>query len=275
VKPTRQARAGQRLCDDHVWQTASIAERYLEGVRGAIPLAAEQIQMLLRIVHAARPTVRKVLDLGCGDGVLGRAILARHPKARGTFLDFSETMIGRAKEKFTGAPAIHEFILADYGKPTWSAALSSPRRFDVIVSGYSIHHQPDQRKKEIYAEIFGFLKTGGIFLNLEHVASESDWSGKIFDDYFIDALYEFNRRNGETQSRAALAAAYDQRPDKAANILAPVETQCHWLREVGFARVECFFKVFELALFGGVKPKGRSSRDANHSARSRRLAARG
>ena len=44
------------------------------------------------------------------------------------------------------------------------------------------------------------------------------------------------------------------RADKAANILAPVDDQCRWLREIGFADVDCYFKAFELALFGGRKP---------------------
>ena len=33
------------------------------------------------------------------------------------------------------------------------------------------------------------------------------------------------------------------------NIPAPVETQCQWLRDIGFQEVDCFFKTFELALF--------------------------
>ena len=29
--------------------------------------------------------------------------------------------------------------------------------------------------------------------------------------------------------------------------------QCRWLREIGFQDVDCFWKYFELAIFGGVK----------------------
>ena len=39
------------------------------------------------------------------------------------------------------------------------------------------------------------------------------------------------------------------------NILAPVGDQCDWLREIGFEDVDCYFKIFELAVFGGRKPK--------------------
>jgi len=44
-----------------------------------------------------------------------------------------------------------------------------------------------------------------------------------------------------------------ERPDRAANILVPVEEQCRWLREIGFRDVDCFWKYFELAIFGGIK----------------------
>jgi len=44
-----------------------------------------------------------------------------------------------------------------------------------------------------------------------------------------------------------------ERPDRAANILASVEDQCRWLRDIGFVEVDCFWKYFELAIFGGVR----------------------
>lgn len=122
----------------------------------------------------------------------------------------------------------------------------------MIVSGFSIHHQPDERKREIYAEIYALLSPGGLFLNLEHVASASRWVEEQFEEYFIDALYRHHAPNGKT--RDEVAAEYYYRPDKSANILAPVELQCDWLREIGYEHVDCYFKAFELALFGGMKP---------------------
>ena len=40
---------------------------------------------------------------------------------------------------------------------------------------------------------------------------------------------------------------------KALNRLESVEEQCKWLRETGFSNVDCYMKIFELALFGGTK----------------------
>lgn len=39
------------------------------------------------------------------------------------------------------------------------------------------------------------------------------------------------------------------------NIRAPVEDQCDWLREIGYEGVDCYFKIFEPAVFGGRKPE--------------------
>ena len=39
------------------------------------------------------------------------------------------------------------------------------------------------------------------------------------------------------------------------NKLTLVETQCNCLRKIGFTNVDCYFKICELSLFGGMKPK--------------------
>jgi len=92
---------------DTVWQQAEISKSFLEGVRGAIPLAAQQLEIVVRIIEAAW-TVEKFLD-GCGDGVLGRAVLAKYPDANGIFLDVSQPMLEAAKSQVEN-PKKLEFI---------------------------------------------------------------------------------------------------------------------------------------------------------------------
>ncbi|MGH9720367.1 MAG: class I SAM-dependent methyltransferase, partial [Bryobacteraceae bacterium] len=71
----------------------------------------------------------------------------------------------------------------------------------------------------------------------------------LSDDFFVDSLH----RASPQKAREEVAAGFHSRPDKTANILAPVETQCEWLRLAGFHDVDCYFKAFELAVFGGRK----------------------
>jgi SAM-dependent methyltransferase len=238
--------------EPHVWQRPELAKLFLEGVRGGIPLAAEQIDVLLRIVRQAAPTMERVLDLGCGDGILGRAVMAEYPQAAGVFLDFSPAMIEAARQKADHARST--FVTADLATKNWARLVADRAPFDLVVSGLAIHHLADERKRELYQEIFELLKPGGLFLNLEHVAATSALARQAFDDLFIDSLWSFHRNRGETIRREDVAEQWYHRPDKSENILAPVEAQCAWLREIGFVEVDCFFRILELALFGGQKP---------------------
>ncbi len=239
---------------DEIWKTEELAKNFLKGVRAAIPFAGEQITMMLRIIQTAAPAPERFLDLGCGDGTLGRAILETYPYCAGTFLDFSEPMLGAARQEIGTANDRSHFILQDFGCELWVDSVKKLAPFDVIVSGFAIHHQPDARKKAIYREVFGLLKPGGLFLNLEHVSSATKWVESITDEVFIDSLVAFHQNEGTKKTREQIAEEFYYRPDKKANILSPVETQCEWLRGIGFINVDCFFKVLEVALFGGMRP---------------------
>jgi tRNA (cmo5U34)-methyltransferase len=234
------------------WQREDLAKLFLEDVRAGIPLAREQIDLLLRIVRHATGKVERLLDLGCGDGILGRAVMAECPEAQGVFLDFSEHMIEAARKKADSRRAA--FVVRDLASSTWVQAVTEHEPFDLVLSGLAIHHLPNARKKELYQEIFDLLRSGGLFLNLEHVAPNSDWAKQAFDELFIDSLWSHHKQSGGTKTRADIAKGWYHRPDKSENILASVEAQCQWLAEIGFQDVDCLFKLLQLALFGGKKP---------------------
>ncbi|ACK67514.1 Methyltransferase type 12 [Rippkaea orientalis PCC 8801] len=240
--------------DYKVWQNSDISKTFLEGVRGAIPLAKEQIDVMLRLINLTQPNVDKFLDLGCGNGILGKAIYQNYPTAKGFFIDISDTMIEAAKNTLN-SDYESKFIIEDFSQNTWINCIIQEAPFDVIVSGFAIHHQPDHRKQQIYQEIYDLLKPGGLFLNLEHIASRSKLGETAFDELFIDSLYAFHQHNGSTKSREEIDQEYYNRADKTANILTLVEIQCDWLRDIGFGDVDCFMKLFEIALFGGVRAK--------------------
>jgi tRNA (cmo5U34)-methyltransferase len=233
----------------NVWRSKELAEMYLDGVRAAVPMAGEQIDVLLRVALAARSSANCILDVGCGDGILGRALLDQYPEARAVFSDYSEHMLDAAKAKCPANRSV--FILADYSAPSWVEAVQGRAPFDIVVSGFSIHHQPDERKRGVYREAFDLLTPGGLFLNLEHVKPFSRITSAAFDEMFIDNLCD---GLGAGKARQEVADGYYARPNKDSNILAGVSDQCRWLRAIGFAEVDCYFKVLEIALFGGIKP---------------------
>lgn len=238
---------------DEVWKLASVVEDFL-GYRASIPMAQEQISIMLKVLASRSAPITSFLDLGCGDGILGAAVLSRYPNAHGVLADFSEPMLAQAREKLNSDASRLTFTNIDYGDPNWVAAVEADSPFDAIVSGYSIHHQPDSRKQTLYAELFNLLAPGGWFINVEHIAPESSVTRQLFDAHILDVSCAVEQQSGGSRTREQIANSFNNRPDKDANILAPLETQCNWLREIGYADVDCYFRIYELAVFGGKRP---------------------
>ena len=241
--------------DDAPVQNPDFVAKFLQTVRGAVPLTIEQIDTMLQLIAAARgQRIGTFLDLGCGDGVLSAAILDEHPQTRGLLVDFSAPVLEVARRRLQGEAHRIEFLETDFQQAGWVRRVAPHAPLDVVVSGFAIHHLPDDRKRALYAEIFDLLAPEGLFINIEHVASATRWTESVLDDYMIDAIFGKELKAAPGKPRAEVARDYYARSAKDANILAPLEVQCDWLREIGFENVECYLKVLELAVFGGQKP---------------------
>ena len=140
------------MVTDEVWKLPAIVNRYL-SYRAAIPLAQEQIGVMMSVLKSRKEPVENFLDLGCGDGILGATVLGEYPSARGVFVDFSKPMLEQAREGLKEYAGQLKFENLDYGDPACVKRMQAYGPFDAVVSGYSIHHQPDERKREVYQEI--------------------------------------------------------------------------------------------------------------------------
>lgn len=239
-----------------VWKDQQLVTTFLTGVRAALPNAADQLEVMLRVLSFTGKPINRVLDLGSGSGVLASAILDRFPDAEVLLADFSEPMLDAARPRFPSPP--HQLRVADFSTPAWMEEVRDLAPFDAVVSGFAIHHQPDERKRRIYREIFDLLAPGSPFIHIEHVSSASPWIEHQFNELLVDRMFAYDQHVGGGRSREEVAHDYVYRPDKEANILAPLETQLEWLRQIGFEDVDCLFKIYELCLFIGRKPSERT-----------------
>lgn len=231
-----------------VWQGEALVRTYLQDVRAGIPYGVDQIEIALRVSASLQLDVTNILDLGCGDGIAGSAARQIWPEAKLTLVDFSEPMLDAARLRFADASDI-AFIHADFGEPGWIDCVNERSPFDLVLSVYAIHHQSDDRKQALYGEIVDLLAPGAVFINIEHVQSATPHVSAIWDQLLVERLIQQH----PDRDPIVVEREYAKRPDRAANRLTPVETQLEWLRELGLSNVDCYFKVLELAVFGGQK----------------------
>lgn len=170
--------------------------------------------------------VRRVLDLGTGDGRLLAMLRADRPAMHGVGVDFSEVMLDAARERFAAQERV-ELVRHDLSEP-----LPDLGCFDAVVSSFAIHHLEHERKRSLYAEVFDLLEPGCVFANFEHVASPTHRLHLAFFEAIGEPI-----ENEDPSDRTL-----------------DVHTQLEWLRAIGFDDADCYWKWLEMALLIGVKP---------------------
>jgi tRNA (cmo5U34)-methyltransferase len=207
----------------NLWSNAKHSLGYLQRA-DSIPHRREGEAVLLEFLPAK---VERFLDIGSGGGRLLNLVRSTHPAASCVALDFSPAMLEELGKQFATDANItivaHDLsnLLPDLGS------------FDAVVSSFAIHHVTHERKRTLYAEIFMLLRPGGVFLNLEHVASPTPSLHRQFLATMDLTL--------ETEDPS--------------NKLLDLEVQLAWLRQIGFSEVDCHWKWRELALLAGTKPE--------------------
>ena len=235
---------------DIVWQRADTVANYGLSRQG-IPFVEAQFDIVARVLRAQDVNPGRILDLGCGDGIAAQAIIDQFDVGHATLVDFSPPMLDLARERFSGSATAVTTLDGDLLTSDWLPAVIAAGPYDLVISRYAIHHLPDDRKFSLYAEVFELLSSGGWFVNLEHVKSVNVGYQQAFEGLLIDGIH---RVATDERTREDVERAFHQRQDAETNILAPVEQQCAWLREIGFVDVDVVFKALELAVFAGRRP---------------------
>lgn len=203
------------------WSDSAKVEEYLQRVGGLPPrIAGEAV-----LVEVLPERVERVADLGCGDGRLAALIVEARPDVREVVAtDVSAPMLERARARFHGDGRVRVL------ERNLSDELDDLGVFDLIVSGFAIHHLDDAGKRALFARVARRLRPGGVFANLEVVASATPELHATF--------------------RTAIGRAEDDPEDK----LVDVESQLQWMRDAGLTQVDCLWRWRGFALLVGQAP---------------------
>ena len=127
----------------------------------------------------ARDGALDILDLGCGDAGHILSVLEGLPVHNYTGYDLSAQALDIAHARLaTAIPVLH--LLQG---PMEDLIRHESSAFDIIYSGYAVHHLSDEGKQQILRDIWRLLKPGGIFFLVDVFRQ----SGQTREDY-IDSM---------------------------------------------------------------------------------------
>ncbi len=216
------------------WADESYVADWLERQRDRVQERERQFAMIRSLIPRNPDDEFHYMDIGCGDGWLDSFVLQRYPRAHAVLVDGSPLMLERARERLKQQGDRVTTVQADLANPEWGAPIPGP--IDVAVSSIAIHNLRDPlRIRTLYAEIYDLLADGGFFVNLDYVRAA------------MPALRALARR-----ASADPEAGYVARSTSGGNP-GTIDEQLVWLREAGFTATECFWKEFNVAIFGGFK----------------------
>ncbi len=190
----------------------------------------------------------RILDLGCGDGIVTDNLISLDGSLSATLVDASKEMLDQAKKRLKGLINI-EFVQSSF-QDVLVRGLAD-RDYDFIVSSMSIHHLTKDEKLQLFRLAHSHLKTGGYFMNIDVIIAPTPslekWYMKIWEEWMDDKRSEleaFDEHSKDVIKR--YKDAEENQPDT-------LDEQLDTLKDLGFREVDCFYKYGIFAVYGGMK----------------------
>jgi tRNA (cmo5U34)-methyltransferase len=155
-----------------------------------------------------------------------------------TLVDASPDMLGVARRRFADELERFEMRVVDYAREPL------PEEYEVVVSALSIHHLDGTEKRELFRKVYGMLCNGGVFVNADQVLGSTPEIEARYRETWLRQVRE--RGVGEEDLAAALTRMEEDK-------MSTLEEQEAWLEEAGFLQVDCPYKNYSFAVYGGRK----------------------
>ena len=227
----------------HHRHSTSYAEGWIEGVTRHDARRRALLRRAAELLPFAPNAPVRVLDLGGGYGEFSEPVLDLFPQARVCLADYSVPMLERARWRLAEFGDRVEYRVCDLRDPAWPTQLAG--LVDAVVSALVIHHLGKPLAiRQAFADFAGLLRPGGCFFDLDlvsdvRVAATGSALGEVY-------------ARGTPSSHNPDADAHDH--EWPAEVGVPtLEDHLRWLREAGFAEVDCIWKQFSEVFLCGFR----------------------
>lgn len=228
------------------------AAGYDRARRQLVPPFDDFYGAVIESIPYRREEAIRVLDLGAGTGLLSALVARAFPRASITLVDVSPRMLGVARRRFADEPARFDLRVMDYAREQLEG------EYDAVVSALSIHHLDGPEKRRIFREVYNVLRDGGAFVNADQILGPTPEIEAFYRETWLRQV----RERGVSEDD--LAAALDRmKEDK----MSTLDEQRAWLVEAGFQGVDCAYKSYGFAVYGGRKNIGAANHYGKEPAR--------
>lgn len=144
------------------------AEEYDRLIRAVVPA---QPLLLATIVDYLPPDPRRILEIGCGTGILTAMVREEYPGAEIIGIDLSPEMLkmAAAKPELEGV----RFLAQDL-RDAWPEG-----RYDAIITSLCLHHVSREDRVTVACRALRVLSPGGRFICGDIFRAEHDWEEEI------------------------------------------------------------------------------------------------
>ena len=234
------------------WSEKNFAHEFLETADIRILERQRMLQILKSFYRHffGDKKETKVLDLGCGDGILIHELFKIDGSLWATLIDGSGDMIKKARERLSGFNNIR-FIKANF-QELIHRDIQLPSSH-LVVSSLAIHHLTMSEKKSLFERIFCCLVNGGHFVNIDVVLSPTENIEKWYLELWREWIIEKQEISGgeDTGDNEDFIRSHKEKEHHSK--LDTLTDQLNALRDTGFNDVDCFYKYGIFAMYGGRK----------------------
>lgn len=149
-------------------RTLDDVAKWVTGLNESWPQRSEVMQHISRRINNLPFPAPHVVELCAGPGLLAEMLLAQNPQISYTGLDFSELLLGVARNRMAAFNNRARLLWADLNTDDWLDQLTGD--IHAIISMQSLHDLGDESKvNRIYGVAKTLLAPGGLFLNADLV----------------------------------------------------------------------------------------------------------
>jgi tRNA (cmo5U34)-methyltransferase len=198
------------------------------------PGRARVISLLIKIMKdylKSTGVPPRILDLGCGHGVIAAHILDEIPDATLVGIDGSAPMLAMAQERLSSFGSRAALRQADFDTMTPADLAGGP--FGVVFAVQAIHNCSDEGKQRTLASCREVMAEGGLFMLYDRIKLVTPELFPVYRSIWDTTGAEFGGQQHEGDTFADHERTRLLRGDRPGS----VEQNVLWLREAGFRTV--------------------------------------